>query len=78
VSGAVVISKQAAADTKTVADFFGIDMDWCSHIFRHAARGDLKAYEATMRLLAEGCQQDIRFGMADRIRQGIAREKGRK
>lgn len=77
-SGAVPISRQAGQDLKVFAEFFGIDLAWNDHIFRYVARSDSRAFEAFLRLAAEGCQQDVRFGIGDRIRQDAARGKGRK
>jgi len=77
VSGAL-ISERTAADLNVVADFFGIDMDWNRHIFRHAAQVDGQAFAVVIRALAQACEQDSRRGIEARIRERIAKEKARK
>lgn len=77
-TGRALISERTASELATVAGFFGIDMEWNRHIFRHAAQVDSKAFESVIRALAQAVEQDCRFGVAARIRENIAREKTKK
>lgn len=72
----MILSGQTAADLGQVAKFFGIDMEWNRHIFRHAASRDPVAFATVMSALAEACSQDSRFGINARVRARIS-EKGR-
>ncbi len=77
-SGPALISERTGSNLRVVTEFFGIDMEWNRHIFRHAAQSDGPAFEAVMRLLAEAIMQDSRRGITGRIREDIAKGKGRK
>lgn len=72
----VLISSACRADLEVVSKFFGIDMAWSDHLFRHAAQVDTRAFEVVIKSLAEAIRQDVRYGTGDRIRQRIAAEKG--
>jgi len=74
-SGPAVVSVQTAAELAEVAEFFGIDMEWNRHLFRHAAQADGRAFEVVIRALAEAVRQDVRFGTNRRIREAIAAKK---
>lgn len=75
---AALVSERTAAELNAVADFFGIDMEWNRHIFRHAAQVDGRAFEVVIRALAQAIEQDSRRGITARIRQNIAKEKAKK
>ena len=77
-SGSALVSERTAAELNAVADFFGIDMEWNRHIFRHAAQVDGRAFEVVIRALAQAIEQDSRRGITARIRQNIAKEKAKK
>ncbi|MGL6245688.1 hypothetical protein [Pseudomonas sp.] len=77
-SGPVVVSGRTAAQLEEVARFFGIDMEWNRHIFRHAAQIDSRAFEVAIGALAQAIEQDSRRGITGRIRESIAREKAKK
>lgn len=66
-SGPVVLTARTAADLDEVADFFGIDMNWNRHLFRHAASRDPAAFATTIGALAEACRQDSRYDINERI-----------
>lgn len=66
-SGPVVLSKQTADDLVEVARFFGIDLEWNRHLFRHAASRDPAGFAVVIGALAEACRQDSRFGMTGRV-----------
>lgn len=66
-----LVSATTAAELDEVVSFFGIDMEWNRHIFRHAAQADEQAFAVVVRALAEAVRQDRRFGTAARIRQRI-------
>ena len=73
-----MVSAQTAAELERVSKFFGIDLELNRHIFRHAATADGRAFELVVRALAQAVEQDIRFGVTNRIRETIARERGKK
>lgn len=77
-SGSALVSERTATELNAVADFFGIDMEWNRHIFRHAAQADGRAFEVVIRALAQAIEQDNRRGITARIRQNIAKEKAKK
>lgn len=66
-SGPVVLTARTASDLDEVADFFGIDMTWNRHLFRHAASRDPAAFATTIGALAEACRQDSRWTINERI-----------
>ena len=76
--GPALISDRTGRELATVADFFGIDMAWNRHIFRHAAQADGRAFEVVIRAMAEAIEQDSRRGINARIREQIAKEKTKK
>lgn len=73
-----MVSSRTAVELAEVAQFFGVDLEWNSHLFRYAAQVDGRAFEVVIRALAEAVRQDARCGINDRIRRSIAREKGKK
>lgn len=77
-SGQVIVSGRTAAQLDEVARFFGIDMEWNRHIFRHAAQVDARAFEVVIGALAQAVEQDSRRGVTGRIRESIAKGKGKK
>ena len=77
-SGHALISERTGCDLAAVAEFFGIDMAWNRHIFRHAALVDGRAFEVVVRALAEAIEQDLRRGVTARIRENIVQEKAKK
>lgn len=76
-SGPVILSGQTAAALAEVAKFFGIDMEWNRHIFRHAASRDPVAFATVIAAMAEACRQDVRFGINERIAARISERKAR-
>lgn len=77
-SGSAIVSARAAAQLEEVARFFGIDMEWNRHIFRHAAQVDARAFEVVIGALAQAIEQDRRYGTNRRIRESMQKEKNRK
>lgn len=77
-NGPALISERTGKELATVADFFGIDMEWNRHLFRFAAQADGKAFETVIRALAQAIDQDCRRGINARIREQIAKEKTKK
>lgn len=68
-TGPVVISQSTLADLDEVTRFFGIDLEWNRHLFRHAASRDATAFAAVIGGLAEAIRQDVRYGINKRMRQ---------
>lgn len=77
-SGPAVIPERTGRELAVVAEFFGIDMEWNRHIFRHAAQVDGRAFEVVVRALAQAIDQDSRRGITGRIRESVAKEKIKK
>lgn len=77
-TGPALISERTAAELNAVAEFFGIDLEWNRHIFRHAAQVDGQAFAVVVRALAQAVQQDSRYGITDRIRAQMQKEISRK
>lgn len=77
-SGQAIVSARTAAQLEEVARFFGIDLEWNRHIFRHAAQLDGRAFEVVIGAMAQAIEQDSRRGINGRIRESIAKEKNRK
>lgn len=76
-TGRALVSQKTASDVDEIARFFGIDMEWNRHIFSHAAQADGRAFELVVAAMAAAIREDIRRGVAGRIRQSI-REKGKR
>ncbi|MDX9944273.1 MAG: hypothetical protein RBS35_05690 [Azonexus sp.] len=66
-TGPVVISQSTLADLGEVTRFFGIDLEWNRHLFRHAASRDATAFATVIGGLAEAIRKDVRFGTNKRI-----------
>ena len=77
-SAPALISEHTSKELAAVVDFFGIDMEWNRHIFRHAAQVDGRAFEVVIRAMAQAVEQDCRRGVTARIRERIAKEKIKK
>lgn len=69
------ISRQTMDDLRTVVDFFGCDLEWNRHIFRHASEQDANAFEITIGNLAAAIRNDARHGITHRIRQQIEAQR---
>lgn len=77
-SGPVIVSARTGVQLSTVTEFFGIDMEWNRHLFRHAAQVDPRAFEIVIAALAQAVEQDSRHGINRRMRENMAKEKAKK